>query len=173
MTLIEPGQGPRIEGLEVPSQFYWVLTDPAPLAGMRAPANGWPWQALHETGFDEVVALEPGSYDPSPLVVSFAERLEDLVHGGPPQDELTERDLVGRAVTAVISGLRNGRGVLVHCHGGRGRTGTVLGCVLRELGFPAGDVLLFLDRVHKARGKPGWPESGWQRRLVQSWVTTA
>ncbi len=48
---------------------------------------------------------------------------------------------------------------MVHCHGGTGRTGTVLGCVLRELGVQAAEVIDFLDRVHKARGKPGWPES--------------
>ncbi len=60
---------------------------------------------------------------------------------------------------------------MVHCHGGTGRTGTVLGCVLRELGVQAAEVIDFLDRVHKARGKPGWPESSWQRELVEHWKT--
>jgi protein-tyrosine phosphatase len=58
---------------------------------------------------------------------------------------------------------------VVHCVGGRGRTGTVLGCVLRELGHSPGEVVDFLDRVHKARGKAGWPESPWQGQLVRDW----
>jgi hypothetical protein len=30
-------------------------------------------------------------------------------------------------------------------------------------------VVSFLDRVHKARGKSGWPESKWQADLVEHW----
>jgi hypothetical protein len=41
--------------------------------------------------------------------------------------------------------------------------------VLRELGFDSIQAVGFLDRVHKGRGKPGWPESTWQSSLVQRW----
>src|SRR5579884_149964 len=86
-------------------------------------------------------------------------------------DPSAERAKIQRAVRATVSAWRTGHGVVVHCHGGTGRTGTVLGCVLRELGVQAAEVIDFLDRVHKVRGKPGWPESSWQRELVEHWKT--
>jgi len=49
----------------------------------------------------------------------------------------------------------------------------MIGCVLRELGFPTDEVLGFLDKLHKARGKPGWPESPWQRWPIETWKTDA
>ncbi|WP_144440324.1 protein-tyrosine phosphatase family protein [Limnochorda pilosa] len=173
MTLIEPDQGPHIAGLKIPSQLYWVLIDPIPLAGMRLPSSDWPWKALHDAGFDEVVSLHRGRYDPRPLRLAFSAHLEDLVHGGDPRDEGEQRTLVAQAVNAVMLGLESKHGIVVHCYGGRGRTGTVIGCVLRQLGFPAEDAISFLDRVHKERGKDGWPESEWQARLVRTWGATA
>jgi len=68
---------------------------------------------------------------------------------------------------AIVGCLQQGEGVIVHCAGGRGRTGTVLGCVLRELGHPADEIVAFLDGIHKRRGKPGWPEAAWQREVVE------
>jgi hypothetical protein len=167
--LVEANQGKPIAGIEVPKELYWVLTSPAPLAGMKYPRHAFPWSALNQAGFTRVVSLEPGAYDPAPLTIAFCERLQDLVSGGPPQDEMQERQKITRAVKATIAALTGGEGVVVHCVGGRGRTGTVLGCALRELGFGPDDTIAFLDRVHKVRGKPGWPESPWQSALVRGW----
>ncbi|HEY8416413.1 MAG TPA: tyrosine-protein phosphatase [Limnochordales bacterium] len=170
MNLIEPGKGPAIPELKIPHDFYWVLTEPAPLAGMPMPRSGFPWEAVHAAGFHDVVSLAPGDYNPAPLAVSFAEELEDLWHGGFPKDEEREKKLIGKAVAAVLTGLHNGRGVLVHCLGGRGRTGTVLGCALRELGLPADTVVEWLRKVHHERDRGGWPESSWQEKLVREWT---
>ena len=60
-----------------------------------------------------------------------------------------------------------GEGVAVHCGFGTGRTGTVIGCILKILGFESRQILEHLDELHKARGRPGWPESPWQARLVE------
>ena len=49
----------------------------------------------------------------------------------------------------------------MHCSGGIGRTGTVIGAVLVSLGIDAPDVVAWLDAVQKLRGRPGWPESPW------------
>lgn len=166
---IPPGQGPPVAGLRVPDELYWVLRAPAALAGMRLPDLTWPWQAIHESGLSDLVSLHPYSHDPAPLTPIFSAHLQDLAHGGPPRDPEHELRLIREAVRATIQSLRAGRGVLVHCCGGRGRTGTVLGCVLRELGYGGEVVVAYLNEVHKARGKPGWPESPWQGDVVRRW----
>ena len=169
MSFVEPGKGLPISGVQVPQEVYWVLSSPAPLAGMRYPRHDFPWSALAGVGFSHIVSLHPGTYDPSPLSVVFSEHLEDLVRGGPPARPDRERCAIKRAVAASMGALQCGKGVVVHCMGGRGRTGTVLGCVLRELGHQSDTVLDFLDRLHRLRGRPGWPESPWQGELVRTW----
>ena len=170
VKLVEPDDGAPISGVDVPKDLYWVLWSPTPLAGMKYPRTGFPWPNLKTAGFSQVVSLHPGSYDPAPLTIGFAEHLQDLVSGGPPANEADEKAKIKRAVTATVATWRSGQGVVVHCVGGRGRSGTVLGCVLRELGFAPAEAINFLDRVHKVRGKPGWPESPWQSSLVERWV---
>ena len=173
MELVEPMNGKPIDGIDVPRELYWVISAPTPLAGMKFPRSDFPWPRLKAVGFSRVVSLHPGRYDPYPLELCFQEQIEDLIHGGPPADPSAERAKIQRAVNAVITAWRSGHGVVVHCYGGRGRTGTVIGCVLCELGFQPAEVIGFLDRVHKTRGKPGWPESEWQRELVEHWKVDA
>ena len=175
MKIVHPGSGPPIKGVKVPEDVYWVIQWPTPLAGMKYPRTDFPWSSLYAAGFRQVVSLhsphtDPHSvpYDPAPLTMCFAEQLEDLVSGGPPADEEDEIRKINRAVTATLTAWRSGEGVVVHCAGGRGRSGTVIGCVLRELGFSTDDVLGFLDRLHKVRDRSGWPESQWQRKLVET-----
>lgn len=169
MTLIEPDKYRPIVGLQIPQELYWVLTSPAPLAGIKYPGRDFPWLNIAEEGFSKVVALHPGEYDPNPLSILFSEQLEDLVHGNLPKDAEREVRIIKSAVLATVDALYSGQGVVVHCWGGRGRTGTVLGCVLRKLGHKADTVVQYLDRVHKSRGRTGWPESPWQSDLVKEW----
>lgn len=167
--MIEPSNEKTISGVSVPDEFYWVLDSPAPLAGMRYPRGGFPWGEVGKAGFTRLVALHPGDYDPAPLTLLSCQTLEDLVHGGPPRSPDGEREKIAGIVRSIVAALQAGDGVVVHCVGGRGRTGTVLGCVLRELGYGSGEVVEFFDRVHKARGNAGWPESPWQGQLVRGW----
>lgn len=166
MLFIETDEMPTIAGVNSPSDLYWILKSPAPLAGMRYPRADFPWRGLSSVGLCGVVALAPGRYDPSPLKLLFSQRLEDLCHGGNPRDPKKEERLITDAVEITLRSLRSGQGVVVHCIGGRGRTGTVLGAVLRRLGYGFPEVLGYLNRIHKARGKPGWPESPWQSAFV-------
>lgn len=165
--LVPADQGLPIAGLKIPEDFYWVLRAPAPLAGMKFPLGAWPWRAIHEAGFLDLVSLHPGDYSPAPLTLIFAGHLEDLAGGGLPSDPEREADLIRSAVMAALQSLRSGRGVVVHCWGGRGRTGTVLGCLLRELGYAAEVVVEYLAGIHVARGTNGWPESPWQADFVR------
>jgi hypothetical protein len=173
MYLLEPDEYLPIPDVKIPIELYWVLTSPAPLAGMKYPRPDFPWAELAAAGFSHVVALHPGDYNPAPLSMLFSEQLEDLIHHGPPFDPHRETRTIKRAVAAIVRTLNLGEGVVVHCVGGRGRTGTVLGCVLRELGYGAKPVLDYLNRIHKQRGEDGWPEAPWQGEIVQEWKSDA
>mgnify|MGYP001765701516 CR=1 FL=1 len=158
----------RVGDLDVPRELYTVLTTPACLAGMPRPTEDTPWRALREAGFHHVVCLTDACppYNPAPLNLLHAVLLQDLYGGIEPHDPERERREIGCAAQAVLAALERGEGVGVHCAGGTGRTGTLLGVVLRSLGHAAPDVVAYLDAVHKERGKDGWPESAWQSELL-------
>ncbi len=162
--LIAPSAMPHIRGVAIPGDLYWVARTPAPLAGMRYPAQDFPWREVANAGFMHVVRLTSSSaaYDPSPLRMLFTTDLEDLHRGVAPTNPAHEVQFVRDAAKAVRAATIRGEGVVVHCEGGRGRTGMVLAAVFVGLGLPAAEVTAYLDHVHKARGTSGWPESSWQ-----------
>ena len=170
--LLDPTDMPSIPGMNLPYDFYWVTHSPAPLAGMPYPTPRTPWQELSAVGFSQVVCLTESAprYDPTPLELAYAVELEDLFYGEPPKEPGTEEKRVREAVSIVLEHLTAQAGVIVHCYGGRGRSGTVLGCVLRVLGHDGATVCAYLDAVHQARSKSGWPEAPWQAQLVESFV---
>ena len=67
--------------------------------------------------------------------------------------------------------LGDGRSVYVHCWGGIGRTGTVVGCWLVRHGLDDGDAVRTIARLR--RGTPdAWaasPQSAAQRAMVAEW----
>jgi hypothetical protein len=138
-----------------------VLDAPAPLAGTAYPEPDTDWPALHARGFRLVVRLHPAAYDPAPLAAADFE-LEDLFGGRRPLDETRETRVVWEAAGAAAAAVARGDGVLVHCVGGTGRTGTVLACALRRLGWSAEDAVA---AVRAAR--PRWPESPWQEEVAR------
>jgi protein-tyrosine phosphatase len=166
--LIQPTEMRPIPGLAVPHDFYWVLPQPTPLAGMAYPWSRTPWSALADLGLRHVVdlAAQGPVYDPTPLRVAHTVPLEDLYGGLVPAHPGREERQIREAAGIVLGLLRQSAGVVVHCMGGTGRTGTVIGCTLRLLGLPTGEVLAYLNTLHQARGKPGWPESPWQAAVV-------
>jgi len=151
--LIEPNSQKKIGGIQIPEELYWVLDYPSPLAGMSYPKRSTPWVALKDAGFTSLISLEPNSFDSAPLEIVFCEKLQDLYGGITPRNPNEEKQRIIRAVKNAMAVLLKGEGVLVHCYGGTGRTGTVIGCVLRELGYSDDETIKYLDRVQKARGR--------------------
>ena len=152
--------------------FYQVLSDPAPLAGMAYP-KGEPWPALQAAGFTSVVCLtdDVPRYDPAPLRVLYSAAFCDLAGERQPVNPMREADMLSQAVGKVRSELMAGRGVVVHCEGGTGRTGTVIACTLRAMGLPHEALLVYMESVNRSRRKypgwRGWPESPWQAQQVE------
>ena len=163
---------PRLPSITVPGTAYVVLKTPALLVRMRYPSAGI-WQSLHTAGVEQLICLTDAkpSYDPSPVRLAHSARLEDLVHGGEPRDAAKEEEAIRLAAARGLDQIRRGVGVVIHCAGGRGRTGSVIGCILVGLGYQPEEVIRYLDSLHKSRGKPGWPESPWQAEVVRRHAT--
>lgn len=144
------------------SELFVFTEMPAPLAGMPYPEPDVDWQALHDRGFRLVVRLHPGDYDPAPLDVRDVP-LTDLHGGVVPDDPEAEAEHVWEAARIAAGAVERGTGVVVHCVGGTGRTGTVVACALRMLGRSADEAVATVQ-AHR----PKWPESAWQEQLVRS-----
>jgi protein-tyrosine phosphatase len=83
-----------------------------------------------------------------------------------------------RAILSYIEAeLAAGRLVYVHCLGGVGRTGTVVGCLLVENGASGDEALAMVstlfetmspEKVHRHR-HDGSPQTEQQRQFVRAW----
>jgi protein-tyrosine phosphatase len=144
------------------ASLFVVTETPALLAGMAFPRPEIDWQLLHDRGFRRVLRLHPADYDPAPLVAHDVV-LQDLYGGAAPTDAAAEASRIWAAAALAAEHVVRGEGVVVHCVGGTGRTGTVLACALRQLGRSADEAI---DIVQKHR--PHWPESPWQEEVVRS-----
>jgi hypothetical protein len=85
--------------------------------------------------------------------------------GTPTPEEMT------RILDTIDAALAEGQTVYIHCYGGIGRTGTVVGCYLTRHGMSGKEALEEITRLRE--GTPdGWmssPETGAQRRMVRGW----
>jgi hypothetical protein len=131
------------------------------------PYSGALWDELSDLGFRSVVCLtEPDpAYDPSPLQFAWSGELEDLHHGLPPLDPEAELLLIRAATEAVVGELESNRGVVVHCRGGIGRTGTVLAASLVRLGLDQEASTAHIESINLARGHD-WPEADWHVEAI-------
>jgi hypothetical protein len=102
-SILSPQSTPLIEGIRIPLNFYVILKEPAPLAGMSYPAVRTPWEKISNAGFSSVVCLcdSEVSYNPYPLKVLFSAELEDLHYGNTPYDPETQEWLVRRATNVI------------------------------------------------------------------------
>ena len=81
-------------------------------------------------------------------------------------------ELTIAALDAIDQHLAEGRTVYVHCWGGVGRTGTIIGCWLARHGELGDAALERLGELWQANPKSCYrqsPETGEQRRYVRDW----
>ena len=82
-------------------------------------------------------------------------------------------ELMHNILQTIHSELGDNRNVYVHCWGGVGRTGTVIGCYLVERGLAPIDALqcinLLWQGVEKVARHPQLPETEAQREWVKNW----
>jgi 4-hydroxy-tetrahydrodipicolinate reductase len=122
------------------SNFGWVV--PGRLAGMARPRPGQA-RELRDEGVGAVLVLTE-----SPPLAELEEAGLAVAHEPVPDFAPPDAETLDRCVAFVREHARAGRPVVVHCHAGYGRTGTVLAAVLVAEGFPPEDAI---DRVRRLR----------------------
>jgi hypothetical protein len=110
-----------------------------------------------------------------PLLGGIAGGLVRHAHGIPDMS-VPRTPAVMRAILDLLrTELEAGRPCYVHCWGGIGRTGTVVGCWLKEQGMDAGAALAEVQRLYaagmpKVVRHPRSPQTPAQVRYVKEWT---
>ncbi|MCU0561252.1 MAG: dual specificity protein phosphatase family protein [Desulfobacterales bacterium] len=167
---------------------YWVIPGKllaGAFPGAKDPAEAsYKLAALIDAGIRNVVNLmEPDETDYSGhRFAPYADAMGHIAAGKGESvtfDRMPIRDLSVPAesqMTAILDRIdrciENGRPVYVHCWGGIGRTGTVVGCHLARHGLAAGeDVLKMIKDLRRDAGDAAResPETKAQRDMVTLW----
>ena len=145
------------------SELFVFTETPAPLGGHAVSGAG------RRTGRRFTTAASASSFVCIPATTtrrrwtSVTSPLTDLYGGVVPDDPEAEAERVWEAARIAAGAVERGTGVVVHCVGGTGRTGTVVACALRLLGRSADEAVATVQ-AHR----PKWPESPWQEQVVRS-----
>jgi hypothetical protein len=177
------------EILEVPfTRSYWVI--PGKLLAGCYPGSEDPIvevkniKVIIQAGIRHFIRLlEPQEYsrpdDPFPLYVDHMETIAEKMGITVTFDQIsikdfsipTERQMV-RILNQIDMCIKYDKPVYVHCWGGKGRTGTVVGCYLARHGFAAGnDVIKMIKELRKNTenfSDPS-PETRTQIKMVINW----
>jgi len=126
--------------------------------------------------------MEPDERDHDGLpFADYAPVIQKLADGGLPvvchrlpiRDlGIPSRELMVQILDCIDESLAMERPAYVHCWGGRGRTGTVVGCWLARQGIAEGEnVLVKIKELRRTDARAHWPspEMPEQVRMVLSW----
>ena len=96
-----------------------------------------------------------------------------IVHKRIPLQDFSTPDILRMAeiLDTIDLALSLGRNVYLHCFGGKGRTGTVVGCFLVRYGMSGTQALERIQELRKALPgkKEQSPETEGQKRMVLEW----
>jgi hypothetical protein len=166
---------------------FWVIPGhflAGPYPGSHEPADASPrLKALIQCGIRRVINLmgEEEARQAVPPFLPYAETLERLaeetgVQASAVQIPLPDQDAPSPETMNVIldeveRSLASHRPVYVHCWGGRGRTGTVVGCYLVREGLSGEEGLRRLEELRQgaSNGHLPSPKTEAQRQFVRSW----
>jgi DNA polymerase IV len=176
-----PPSMPATQDRPIPNS-YWVipgrfLAGEYPGALVDVEARGKICRIL-ESGVTCFIDLtepgESGLHPYEPLLMEEAARMNKkaqyirmaIQDCGIPTQELMEK-----IQHTIANALGNGENLYLHCWGGRGRTGTVVGCYLVEQGMAAEQALEQIRRWRQPTPKSYFPspETNSQIRMVTTW----
>ena len=140
-------------------------------------------QGLLDCGIQCVINLmEPNERDHDGLsFLDYEQELQRMANGTfpvtchrmPIRDlDVPSPELMTQILDRIDASLDKSRYIYVHCWGGRGRTGTVVGCWLVRHGIADGkNVLEKIQEFRLYDPKAHWPspETSAQIRMVRSW----
>jgi ADP-ribosylglycohydrolase/protein-tyrosine phosphatase len=160
---------------------YWLvegrlLAGEYPGAPKRAEAER-KLRRLCDSGVNAFIDLtEPGELEPYEALLSSAGAGACAYHRVPVRDlNVPSPEEMHRILDLLESEQARGRTVYLHCWGGVGRTGTVVGCYLVRQGLSGSealDRLATLWQVMEKRDRiPQSPETEAQREFVLGWAT--
>lgn len=142
-----------------PDAGDWIVDRKVLLASYPSPSD---LERYRNQGIRVVINLRRKSHDP-----------ELMARLGLTEVHLPVRDFtpptpgqLDQGVAAISSAVRAGHGVLIHCAGGKGRSGTLAACYLVSQGMP------FEQAIADVRAKrPGAIETSRQEKAVEVWST--
>ena len=145
-----------VEDSETKLKLRWLLSQPTHLFVDLTKEN--------ETGllpYYGILVEEAGNL--SRRVMHVRLPLQDF--GTPTPEQVAE------VLDTLDLALSLGKNVYLHCFGGRGRTGTVVGCYLVRHGLVGGDPLARLQELRRDTPDSGEnsPETEGQKRMVIGW----
>jgi protein tyrosine/serine phosphatase len=167
---------------------YWV--EPGKLLAGAYPGDKRPdvargkLQALLDAGIRTIISLmeedetnwqgdafEP--YEETILALAESKDIEVACLRMPIEDvSVPSPEAMKNTLDAIDDSLAQGKPAYVHCWGGRGRTGTVVGCWLMRHGRATPDDVLAVIRELRKNVPDGSlpsPETDEQRRMVRAW----